>query len=293
MERVAEQARERLGPEVTFALELGPPAVAHIAADAVVQALMTLVVTAQEAIEGEGRVTLRQELGLCPEGRPAIRVVVEDDGDGMSEAVRRRVFEPFFSTKDRKPGSGLGLTICQQVAVEAGGVVDVRSEPGRGCSGALVLPQVEGATRPRAPSDVDAPSPQPRSSGEVILLVEDEPLVRRSTARCLRRLGFEVWTAENGREGMERFDEGPERVTAVISDIVMPEASGVDVARYVVERHPRCPVLLMSGYAEEEALGELLAHPRVRFLAKPFRYAELEECLAQVLVLARDHEAAG
>lgn len=292
LRRAASLANERLRPGVAFSLELGEPAHVHVAAGALEQVLVNVVLNAQEA--GATNVSLTQSLcslddGLLDDGlldddpeRAAVCIRVVDDGSGMDSAVRERLFEPFFSTKQRSPGRGLGLTIFKRVAEQAGGRVEVRSEPGEGTTVELALPVAPNESFAPRSADVDA---RARPEDPVILLVEDEPLVRRSIERSLRRLGVEVWTANDGQAGLARFREGGDRVAAVITDLVMPLMSGVELARAIAEEQPSCPLFLMSGYSEEEALGDLLERSQVRFLAKPFRHSELIAHVTDVLAI--------
>jgi CheY-like chemotaxis protein len=243
-------------------------------------AILNLSVNARDAMPEGG--TLRIVAGAETVGPghrtklrpgPYIRLSVTDTGTGMDEATLARAVEPFFSTKGIGKGTGLGLSMVHGLASQLSGALTLRSRPGRGTHVELWLPRSDAAPdRPdAAPEPLDAP-PTHRTA----LLVDDEDLVRLSTADMLGDLGYTVIEARSGEEAMRLLTRG-EPFDLLITDHLMPGLTGTDLARAVRAARPGVPVLLVSGYAEGEGVAADL--PR---LVKPFRKAELAASLAQL-----------
>jgi CheY-like chemotaxis protein len=193
--------------------------------------LMNLVLNARDAMPEGG--SLRIETAACREAdaagsrtTPWVRLTVEDTGAGMSEETLAHAFEPFFTTKQVGKGSGLGLATCYGIATEAGGRIEVRSQPGRGTAVEVWLP---GAAASAA--DADSPAPQPAPEGrETILLVEDDPKIRQVAAAGLRALGYRAIEAADGEAVSALLREpGLEPIDLVVSDMVMPREDGRSV----------------------------------------------------------------
>ncbi len=188
---------------------------------------------------------------------------VEDEGTGIDPAIRDQLFTPFFTTKPRDKGTGLGLATLYRIVRDAGGQIDVHSEPGRGARFDVWLPATtQSPTRATEPS-----SEAPRRGSETVLLVEDERLVRTSLASALQRAGYEVITAANATEALERVGDGEAIVDIAVTDVSMPGRSGIELASELHARWPELPVLFMTGFAESD-LAE--RHPGAIVLEKPF-----------------------
>jgi two-component system, cell cycle sensor histidine kinase and response regulator CckA len=263
------------------------------------QVLMNLVVNARDAMRDRGD-TLgtphvlsieTENVSATPAvaerwGLPAagdwVRVCVGDTGVGMDERTKARLFEPFFTTRPVGRGTGLGLAVVYGVIAQSGGVVHVESSPGTGSRFSVFLPRVHDAV------DGDASTPS-RAAGRgsgTLLLVEDEPAVRRATRRTLERAGYRVHEARHADDALELWRTlGAGAVDALVTDARMPGMNGVDLAARLRADRSDLPVLLVSGYATD-ALGPgagALGIGPTRFLGKPYEAAELVE-LVQGLV---------
>jgi len=215
---------------------------------------------------------------------PYALLTVSDTGCGMSEEVQAHIFEPFFTTKEPGKGTGLGLSTVYGIVDQMEGSICVRSAVSRGTSFAIYIPTVPGSV-PDAPV-VAAPDPSPRSS-ETILLVEDEPAVRRLARRALEAHGFRIIEAGNGPEALEICATRVAELDMLLTDIVMPGMSGVELASRLTAIDPSLRVLYMSGYTED-ALGQRgVLSPETAFLPKPFTPASLADAVREVLEKAR------
>jgi signal transduction histidine kinase len=272
------------GPNIEVRVELDddlPPAMAD--ANQVEMAILNLAVNARDAMPDGGSLIisaaheiLGQEQATLRPGA-YLRLTVTDNGIGMDEATLARAVEPFFSTKGVGKGTGLGLSMVHGLALQLNGRVDIRSTLGRGTTVELWLPAslVPANGEDREP---DAPN-SPRGRGTA-LLVDDEELVRLSTADMLFDLGYEVTEAASAEEALRLLDEGL-APSLMITDHLMPGLSGAELARFVKSQRPNLPVLIVSGYAEAEGVASDLAR-----LTKPFRKAELAESLSKLAALA-------
>jgi CheY-like chemotaxis protein len=181
----------------------------------------------------------------------------------MDRQTLARVFEPFFTTKGLGRGTGLGLSTVYGIVKQCGGFIWAYSEPGLGTTFKTYLPLAEA----EALGD-DTPTSALRSKGgETILLVEDEPMVRRVVGRVLREFGYAVEEAANGREALARVDGATPDL--VITDLVMPEMGGRELAAQLTAKFPALPVLFTSGYTDNEAVRRELVNERRPFLQKP------------------------
>jgi PAS domain S-box-containing protein len=251
--------------------------------------LVNLIVNARDAMPQEGRITIEtRELdvsagtsGDMPAGQ-WVRLRVVDTGAGMTPEVLEHVFEPFFTTKPAGEGTGLGLAMVYGIVEQSGGVIRAESTPGTGTVFTILLPRAAPSAPPRhTPATVQAVS----ATGELILLVEDEEPVRMLAVRLLKRAGYEVVTARNGREAAEIIDREPRNIQLVVSDIVMPEMGGIELGHYVRFRRPATRLLFISGYAaaEIERRGGLPAD--AGFLQKPFSSNALANAVRDALTV--------
>lgn len=236
------------------------------------QVLINLVVNARDAIAGGGRIAIRtrhadvseherRRLGLAAPGRYEV-LEVEDAGEGMSEAVRQRIFEPFYSTKDVGQGTGLGLSIAYGVANEHGGTIRVQSKIGEGTVVTLLLPHSFAPARP---------VPQAAASGvpaHTVLVVDDEPAVRRLIVRILERAGYGVLEADGGPSALEIAREHG-AFDLLLTDMRMAEMSGGELAARLRAQHPGLPVVYVSGQRFDGAGGRA-DHPPGDWVQKPF-----------------------
>jgi len=285
---------ERLLPaHVHISIDLGD-GLSPVMADPVQieQVLLNLAVNASDAMPSGGRLTIRTMMadlddlpsdgvttpatGQAVTSRRHVCLVVKDSGLGMDRETLQRVFEPFFTTKPTGKGTGLGLASVHGTVAQLGGRVWVYSEPGKGTTFKVFLPQAdEQLGAHEAPATLPA---LPRGSG-MVLLVEDEPGTREVTRRLLERQGYGVIDVQTANDALERLSSHRQEVCVVLTDVMMPGMNGMTFARHVWERWPGLPVVLMSGYSDTDVLDEADAR-RVHFLEKPFTSATLLQALA-------------
>jgi PAS domain S-box-containing protein len=275
VEGMAELVASTVGPRVRVETAIAPGLpVVRADANQLEMAILNLAVNARDAMPDGGR--LRIEAGLdgdrpatLPSGQGFARLSVTDSGLGMDGATLARAVEPFFSTKGVGRGTGLGLSMVHGLASQLGGALELRSRPGEGTTVTLWLPLAEGAPARAEAAETTAGAP----SAGTVLLVDDEELVRASTAQMLLELGYAVEEASSAEDALRRLDEGlaPD---LIVTDHLMPGLTGTDLARAVRGGERPVPVLLISGYADDAGLP-----PDLPRLTKPFRQAELAAAL--------------
>lgn len=269
-------------------LQTGLPRIEADAAQ-IQQAVVDLVLNAGEAI-GEREGTVEVSSGVAALDEEAIRqrfadagitpgtylaLEVRDDGSGMDERVQNRIFEPFFSTKFA--GRGLGLPAVQGVVRGHRGAIEVKSSPGKGTTVRLFLPALQEAETQET-ADL---SPTATTATGLILVADDEDVVRRVAKSALERRGYGVVLAADGREAVEVFRSMPARITAVLLDMTMPVMNGAEAMAQIRALRPDVPVIATSGYNEAEALRRFGAGVTA-YLQKPFTAAQLAEIVRGV-----------
>ena len=247
------------------------------------QIVMNLITNASDALgEASGTITLRTGVVESPqtpaEPPAAVFLEVSDTGCGMDSGTLQRIFDPFFSTKFT--GRGLGLAAVMGIVESHQGHIRIRTAPGEGTSFKVVLPAVTG--------EADA-APRRRSGtgwrGQgTVLVVEDEEGVREVVGRMLERLGFDVITAVDGQDALRVLDAHDGGLTAVLLDLSMPRVGGAETVRLLRQRSPELPVVLMSGYTEQDVASKILdgLGGSVGFLQKPFLSEDLSSVLRQI-----------
>ncbi|WP_256326305.1 PAS domain S-box protein [Sphingomonas sp. NFR15] len=282
VESMAALLTSTLGPTIDIRLDLAaglPPANAD--ANQLEMALLNLAVNARDAMPDGGELTITARRDSVRTAHPAglkpghyVRLCVGDTGSGMDEATLKRAAEPFFSTKGIGKGTGLGLSMVHGLAAQLGGGLAIESTLGSGTVIELWLPisttAIEGEDQERSTAIV------PNGRG-VALLVDDEELVRMSTADMLADLGYEVAEANSAEEALSLLRTGL-KPDVVVTDHLMPGMSGAQLARELKKERPRLPVLIVSGYAEAEGVDIDVAR-----LTKPFRNSELAASLADLM----------
>src|SRR6185503_11115637 len=192
------------------------------------------------------------------------------------------LFEPFFTTKAQGKGTGLGLSVVYGIVRQSGGDILVESEPGRGATFRILLPRVsEPVTQPVSGLD-GTDAPLPTGEGKV-LLVEDESAVRALARDFLQLFGYEVVEAASGEEALELFESHRRSLRAVVSDIVMPGMSGLELARRLTALEPSTKILLVSGYAYDSFESADLAREGFVFLQKPYMLEDFGRKLADLI----------
>lgn len=246
-------------------------------------ALLNFALNARDAMPDGGRLHIAARpvelqanasaFDVAPGHYAMIEIV--DNGCGMDSATLARVFEPFFTTKRFGLGSGLGLSMAYGFAQQSGGGIVIQSQPGQGTTVLMALPQTRPEIDGEAPLD-DTPL---LLGGELVLLVEDDPNVRRVVRQQLTDLGYPVIEAENGAQAREMIEHVPD-IAILVSDIIMPGGiNGRQLAEWVMRERPQLGILLMTGYADEQDSG---AASELPLLAKPFVRQDLARALQRV-----------
>jgi CheY-like chemotaxis protein len=255
------------------------------------QVIMNIAINARDAMPNGGRLTLEtanvsfdaESVGRYPELKPGeyVMLAISDTGTGMSAETRARLFEPFFSTKGVGQGTGLGLSTCYGIVKQSGGHISVYSEPGRGTTFKIYLPQVEQQAKISIPRLEAFNLPH---GTETILLVEDDPALREMAATLLTRLGYTVLAAGNGVEALGLKNErGTGHIDLLFTDIVMPHMSGTELADRVRALYPYTKILFTSAYTENAIVHQGVVGKGVLLLQKPFTPSALARKVREVL----------
>jgi CheY-like chemotaxis protein len=193
---------------------------------------------------------------------------VADTGVGMASDVLDHIFEPFFTTKELGEGTGLGLATAYGIVAQSGGHIDVASQLGQGTRFDLFFPAAEGAPQSLRPASV---SPGTLQGHETVLVCEDEPVVRRMLVRTLRRAGYTVWEAKGGAQALRLVQEHRPTVDLLLTDVVMPEMNGHQLASALQRVYPGLKTLYCSGYAADVFADQEELPPDSALLSKPFK----------------------
>jgi two-component system cell cycle sensor histidine kinase/response regulator CckA len=276
--------RPLIGEDIVLTTRLDP-ALGPIEADPgqLHQVVMNLVVNARDAMPGGGSVAIEtanvdvreEDDGSVAPGR-YVTLTVRDEGEGIDEQTLSQIFEPFFTTKESDKGTGLGLATVYGIVKQSGGYVAVESEVGVGSEFTIYLRRVDDVrpTRPEvAPAAAAAESPD--TGVRTVLVVEDEDVVRGLVRQVLEGVGFQVLVARSGEEAFALAEQ--HHVDVLLSDLMMPNIGGQEVAERLRAAHPELKVLYMSGYAESGILTDGVLPPRTAFLEKPFTFSDLTE----------------
>ncbi|HEY5985241.1 MAG TPA: ATP-binding protein [Streptosporangiaceae bacterium] len=279
-----------LGEHITFATAPAADLCAVLAdRGQIEQVLVNLALNARDAMPSGGRLTIQtanaevdeasmaSQVGLKP-GR-YVSVKVSDTGEGMPKPVMERAFEPFFTTKPEGEGSGLGLATVYGIISQAGGTVRIYSEPGLGTTVNMLLPVTERVARVK-----ERPSQELEGGGgELVLVVEDEPTMREVTRRILDRHGYRVLVARGGAEALDMLAAQPGPIDVLLTDVVMPQMMGPDLAERVRALQPGVRVMFMSGYTQGVFGDQGILESGVNLLEKPFSESSLLGKLHEVL----------
>ena len=282
---MGEMLRRLIGRHITLTIE-SDPGLSPVRVDAgqLEQVVMNLCVNARDAMPDGGTLTLRtHDLYI---DRPQLDVTagryvvlsVSDTGHGMSAAVQQRLFEPFFTTKPVGKGTGLGLATVYGIVKQSGGHISVESAVGAGTTMHVHLPAMNTAATD-APVTGGSRAP---GAGGTVLLAEDEPALRELIEAFLRGEGYRVLNAADGDEALALFERELGAVDVVVTDMLMPGMSGIDLMRELDGRTPGMVALFMSGYAFDGA-SILTSRPGSAFIAKPFTLPVLAERVAALI----------
>ncbi|MBU1221239.1 response regulator [Myxococcota bacterium] len=254
------------------------------------QVILNLLINAKDSISGSGVITIKTSRVYIENGSrrlpPNMKngrfslLSISDTGCGITKSDLEHIFEAFFTTKNENQGTGLGLSTVKGIIQNHNGFIDVESEPGHGTTFNVYIPFSThistGNTNKKSPAG-------PLSGGnEKILLVEDDVQVRGITTKILKRLGYETTVCENSEDAWDLISSGNE-FNLIISDIVMPGMGGIEFSELILKKNENTRILLISGYADNDALNEKLKYPSVSFLPKPYTPQALSEKIRSIL----------
>ena len=255
------------------------------------QVLMNLAVNARDVMNKGGKLTIRtvnvniteQYASTHPntEAGQYVMFSVADSGEGMSPEVMAKIFEPFYSTKEKGRGTGLGLAMVYGIVIQSKGDITVQSEPGQGTTFEVYLPRVEDPMSERI-STSDSKTTTFRGS-ETVLIVEDERSVRELIQRILGSAGYTVLTAANGGEALLHCERHKDGIDLMLTDVVMPLMSGHELTVRLAKIFPRLKTLYMSGYTDDAIMHHDVLSQGTPFIAKPFSASALLENVRMVL----------
>lgn len=255
------------------------------------QVILNLVVNARDAMPNGGKITITTgnvyldeaftSAHLSVEQGEYVLLTVSDEGTGMSKETIGKIFEPFFTTKAIGKGTGLGLSTTYGIVKKCKGSIWVYSEPGRGTVFKIYLPITEGAAETAAPKPVPVTAV---SATKCILLVEDDPSLRNIFGIILARKGYTLFSAENGTDAVEIGKTQAGNIDLLLTDVIMPDCNGFELAARIAEFQPRIKTLFMSGYAGESMREfELVRDKEISFIQKPFNIDTLITHIEQVM----------
>jgi PAS domain S-box-containing protein len=290
VEQMGKMLRRLIGEDIVFVPILAP-GVCRVKMDRgqLDQVIMNLSINARDAMPTGGRLTIEtKNAELRPENCPAggdyrpgryVRLTVSDTGCGMTDAVKAKIFEPFFTTKEVGKGSGLGLATVYGIAKTYGGHVEVWSELDRGTRITVLLPAVVAAPSP-ATANRGMPVPQ---GNETLLIVEDEPAVRKFMRTALERHGYKVLEAKDGTDALQVAERHGGPIHLLLTDVVMPGMGGREIAKQILARHADVRVLYLSGYTDDAVVRHGVVEAIDAFLQKPFTPSALASKVRNVL----------
>lgn len=245
------------------------------------QIILNLVINSSESMPQGGRIYIRTgnvtifeadiDTGQCP-GR-YVSLEVDDNGSGMDPETLKRIFEPLFTTKEKK-NAGMGLTVVQRIVSEHGGWIGARSETGKGSSFKIYLPAAEEATAEKECCAEARPVPGV-GKGKRVLLVEDEKWVRKSTAMVLSEYGYSVTEAANAEAAISLFYREKGKFDLVLTDVIMPGRNGLQLIGPLLDINPSIPVLLFSAHLDDKVQMEEIIKKGFAYLQKPYEISEL------------------
>ena len=241
------------------------------------QIIMNLVINSRDAMPGGGKLTIKTRMENFLEPRlfpqfdiepgPYVVLSISDNGCGMDSDTVKQIFDPFFTTKDIGKGTGLGLSMVYGIVKQSGGYIYVYSELGHGTTFNIYFPRIEEG---EAKSAVEKPDTQLHTGYETILLVEDEESVREMITHILRDSGYTVFETSCGTEAYSLFETNKEKISLLITDVILPKINGREIAGYLTSIKPALKVLYISGYTDDAVVHHGVLEEQIAFLQKPF-----------------------
>jgi CheY-like chemotaxis protein len=255
------------------------------------QVITNLAVNARDAMPNGGKLTIEtayvdldeqyaaRHVGVLPGGY--VVIAVSDTGSGMKKEEKARIFEPFFTTKKQGKGIGLGLATVYGIIKQSGGNVLVYSEPGKGTTFKVYLPRLEVSAEALLPGALEVSSGS--TGSETILIVEDEAAVRKAAVRILEAAGYKVLSSNNGGEALLTCEQYDGSIHLLLTDVIMPQMNGRQLAERLVAIRPGLQVLFMSGYTDTAIARHGVLDAGIHFINKPINANDLRRKVREVL----------
>ena len=281
-----------IGEDIALSTNLAPD-VWIVEADEgnIEQVITNLTVNARDAMPNGGKLTIKSENIIISEeycrhiqdSKPGryVRISVEDRGTGIPEDIRKNIFEPFFSTKESGKGTGLGLSVVYGIIMKHGGWINVYSELGEGSNFVFYLPAKSG--RPVQGSEGEAQLQLVKGHNERILIIEDEVGVREFVAHTLRKSGYSIFLAGDAREALDVFENQEGNFDLILSDVVLPDRNGLRLVEDLLEKNPKIPAIMCSGYTEEKVKQAIIGKKGLAFIQKPYNIVKLLTMIHETL----------
>ncbi|MEW5801837.1 MAG: PAS domain S-box protein [bacterium] len=292
IENLLKMLHRLIGEDITIITTLEPELWPMKADEGTIeQVIMNLAVNARDAMPRGGRLIIKTENVFLDENNshdiPDARagqfvcLSITDTGYGMDGKTVKRIFEPFFTTKEVGKGTGLGLSVVYGIVKQHEGWINVHSEPGQGSVFKIYLPAIPARIKRQVEEII--PLRKFHGKGERILVVEDDEMVRKLVTGVLRKNNYTVTEASNGQEGLNAFEQEKGVFDLVLSDVVLPDQSGIELVDRFLFCRPSLQVLLMSGYTDQKSQWPLIQERGFRFLQKPFALADLLRILREII----------
>ena len=259
------------------------------------QVIINLAVNARDAMKDGGTLSIKSQVYITHEAKllrgssmPAgkyVLIEITDTGTGIEEKILNRIFDPFFSTKEKGHGTGLGLSTVYGIVNQTGGFISVESEIGVGTKFSLYFPMISAedvSTQTASENNNEKKNTDLTGTG-TILLVEDEDAVRMFSSRALRDKGYRIIEASNGESALEFIQKNATTIDLVITDVVMPKMDGPTLMEHIKELNPKMKIIFISGYTEDSFRNSLANNSQVHFLSKPFNLKELAGKVKEVM----------
>jgi two-component system cell cycle sensor histidine kinase/response regulator CckA len=287
VERMRGLLESLVGENVKLSIKLGTDGPVLADPGQIEQVILNLAINARDAMPSGGQLRLETrnaaaaQIGANGLGSEYVELVVGDSGTGIAAEVLPRIFEPFYTTKEDGRGTGLGLSTVEGIVLQSGGSIRVESQLGVGTMFTVALPRGDAM-----PKQAPVRPPLPLASGknlETVLVCDDDDSVRTLLGNVLALRGYTVLTAANAKQAIEAFSRHEGTIDLLVTDVVIPEQSGIELAAILRERHPKLPVLYVSGYTDDPKVLASELGPATYFLAKPFVPSELTRVVCSIL----------
>ncbi|HTY37976.1 MAG TPA: ATP-binding protein, partial [Bacteroidota bacterium] len=215
-----------------------------------------------------------------------IEISISDTGIGIPEEIRQKIFDPFFTTKERGKGTGLGLSVVYNIIKSHNGSITVESEVGKGTTFRVLLPAVDSESSPRDPVDLNSLK---TTNNELVLLVDDEELMRDLGRELLEDAGYRVLLASNGQHAVDLYRSAWKDIALVILDFIMPDMNGAQVFVQLKAINPKMKTFFCTGFAEDEMMAAVLERNGLRAIEKPFKPVRLLKLMKEMLSEGNAH----